>query len=69
MVREGDRVRVVPHETSPPTQKYARQKGYVTMTSPSVYGPQLFVQLDNNPDGIDTAFEENDLEEIPPLED
>jgi hypothetical protein len=69
MIREGDRVRVVPHEASPPTQKYASQKGYVAMTSPSVYGPQLFVQLDNNPDGVDTAFEENDLEEIPPLED
>jgi hypothetical protein len=69
MIREGDRVRVVPHEASPPTQKYASQKGYVTMTSPSVYGPLLFVQLDNNPDGVDTAFEENDLEEIPPLED
>jgi hypothetical protein len=29
----------------------------------------LFVQLDNNPESIDTAFEENDLEEISPLED
>ena len=69
MIREGDRVRVVPHEASPPTQKYAGQKGNVTMSTPSVYGPQLFVQLDNNPYGIDTAFEENDLEEIPLLED
>jgi hypothetical protein len=69
MVREGNRVRVVPHEASPPTQKYASQKGYVKMTSPGTYGPQLFVQLDNNPEGIDTAFEENDLEEISPLED
>jgi hypothetical protein len=69
MIREGDRVRVVPHEVSPPTQKYASQKGYVTMTSPGTYGPQLFVQLDNNPEGIDTAFEEDDLEEISPLED
>ena len=45
------------------------QRGYVTMSTPSVYGPQLFVQLDNNPEGIDTAFEEDDLEEIPLLED
>jgi hypothetical protein len=29
----------------------------------------LFVQFDNNAEGIDTAFEENDLEEISPLED
>jgi hypothetical protein len=69
MIREGDRVRVIPHEVSPPTQKYANQKGYVTMTSSGTYGPQLFVQLDNNPDGLDTAFEEGDLEEISPLED
>ena len=69
MIREGDRVRVVSREASPPTQKYAGQKGYVTMSLPSIYGPQLFVQLDNNPDGIDTAFEEDDLEEVPPLED
>jgi hypothetical protein len=66
---EGDRVRVVPHEVSPPTQKYASQKGCVTMNSPGTYGPQLFVQLKNNPEGIDTAFEEDDLEEISPLED
>ena len=50
MIREGDSVRVIPHEVSPPTQKYASQKGCVTMTSPGTYGPQLFVQLDNNPD-------------------
>jgi hypothetical protein len=69
MIREGDRVRVVPHKISPPTRKYASQKGYVTMTSPGNYGVQLFVQLDNNPEGIDTAFEEGDLEEISPPED
>jgi hypothetical protein len=68
MIREGERVRVVPRQASPPTQKYASQKGYVTMTTPSVYGPLVFVQLDNNPDGIDTAFEEEDLEEVSPLE-
>jgi siroheme synthase (precorrin-2 oxidase/ferrochelatase) len=69
LIREGERVRVVPREVSPPTHKYAGQKGYVTMTSPSIYGPVLFVQLDKNPDGIDTAFEKEDLEEVPPLED
>ena len=69
MIREGDRVRVVPREPSAPAQKYANQKGYVMMTSPSIYGPLLFVQLDNNPDGIDMAFEEVNLEEGPPLKD
>jgi siroheme synthase (precorrin-2 oxidase/ferrochelatase) len=69
LIREGERVRVVPREVSPPTHKYAGRKAYVTMTSPSIYGPVLFVQLDKNPDGIDTAFEEEDLEEVPPLED
>jgi hypothetical protein len=69
MIREGQRVKVIAREVSPPTHKYAGQKGYVTMSSPSIYGPLLFVQLDNNPDGIDTAFEEDDLEEVPALED
>ncbi len=69
MIREGERVKVVAREVSPPTHKYAGQKGYVTMTSPSIYGPVLFVQLDSNPDGIDTAFEEEDLEGLSPLED
>ncbi len=69
MIREGERVKVVSREVSPPTHKYAGQKGYVTMTSPSIYGPVLFVQLDSNPDGIDTAFEEEDLEGLSPLED
>jgi hypothetical protein len=69
MIREGERVRVVTREASPPTQKYVGQKGYVTMTAPSIYGPLLFVQLDNNPHGVDTAFEEGDLEELPPWED
>ena len=69
LIREGERVKVVSREVSPPTHKYAGQKGYVTMTSPSIYGPVLFVQLDSNPDGIDTAFEEADLEGLSPLED
>jgi hypothetical protein len=68
MIREGERVKVIAREVSPPTHKYAGQKGYVTMTSPTIYGPLFFVHLDNNPDGIDTAFEEDDLEEVPPLE-
>jgi hypothetical protein len=69
LIREGERVQVVAREVSPPTHKYAGQRGYVTMTSPSIYGPVLFVQLDSNPDGIDTAFEEEDLEGLSPLED
>jgi hypothetical protein len=68
MIRKGERVKVIAREVSPPTHKYAGQKGYVTMTLPSIYGPVFFVQLDNNPDCIDTAFEEDDLEEVPPLE-
>jgi hypothetical protein len=36
MIREGDRVRVLLREQSPPSQKYAAQSGVVTMTSPSV---------------------------------
>ena len=35
-----------------------------TMSAPSIYGPLLFVQLDNKPAGIDTAFEEGELEEL-----
>jgi hypothetical protein len=69
LIHEGERVKVVSREVSPPTRKYAGQKGYVTMTSPSIYGPVLFVQLDSNPDGIDTAFKEEDLEGLSPLED
>ena len=70
MIREGERVRVVPREESPPTQKkYAGQKGYVTMSAPTIYGPLLFVRLDNNSAGIDTAFEEGELEELPVWED
>jgi hypothetical protein len=68
MMGEGDRVRVIPHEASPPTQKYPGHEGRVTMTAPGTYGPLLFVQLDGNPEGIDTAFEESDLEEVPSSE-
>jgi hypothetical protein len=68
MIREGDRVRVVPHEASPPAQKYPGREGRVTMSAPGTYGPLVFVQLDQNPDGIDTAFEEDDLEGVPPSE-
>ena len=64
MIREGDRVRVVLREESPPSKKYAGQSGVVTMSSPSVYGPLLFVQMDGNPDDVDTGFREDDLEEV-----
>lgn len=64
MIREGDRVKVVPREESPPSMEYSGQTGVVTMTSPSVYGPLLFVQMDDNPDGVDTGFREDDLEEV-----
>jgi hypothetical protein len=64
MIREGDRVRIVHREASPPSMKYAGQTGVVTMTSPSVYGPLLFVQMDGNPDDVDTGFSEDDLEEV-----
>jgi hypothetical protein len=69
MIREGDRVRVLPREASPPSMKYASQTGVVTMISPSVYGPLLFVQIDGNPDDVDTGFSEDDLEEVQEWED
>jgi hypothetical protein len=69
MIREGDRVRVVLREESPPSMKYAGQSGIVTMTSPSVYGPLLFVQMDENPEDVDTGFREDDLEEVGEWED
>lgn len=64
MIEEGDRVRVVPHEQSPPSVKYAGRTGSVTMLSPSVYGPLVFVHMDGNPGGVDTSFDEDDLEEV-----
>lgn len=64
MIEEGDRVRVIPHEESPPSLKYAGQTGLVTMTCPSVNGPLLFVHMDGNPRGVDTGFCEGDLEEV-----
>jgi hypothetical protein len=69
MIREGDRVRVVLREESPPSMKCAGQSGIVTMTSPSVYGPLLFVQMDENPEDVDTGFREDDLEEVGEWED
>jgi hypothetical protein len=68
MIR-GNRVRVLPREESPPSQKYAGQTGLVTMTSPSVYGPLLFVHMDGNPEDVDTGFSADDLEEVPEWED
>jgi hypothetical protein len=69
VISEGDRVKILPREESPPSKKYAGQTGVVTMTSPSVYGPLLFVQMDVNPDGVDTGFSEDDLEEVQEWED
>jgi hypothetical protein len=69
MTREGDRVRVLFREKSPPSWKYAGQRGVVTMTSPSVYGPLLFVQMDGNSDDVDSGFREDDLEEVLEWED
>jgi hypothetical protein len=69
MIREGDRVRVVLREGSPPSKKYAGLSGVVTTTSPSVYGPLLFVQMDENPEDVDTGFREDDLEEVQEWED
>jgi hypothetical protein len=64
MIEEGDRVRVIPREESPPSLKYAGRTGLVTMTCPSVYGPLLFVHIDGNPGDVDTGFNEGDLEEV-----
>ena len=57
-------MRVLPREESPPSKKYAGQTGVVTTTSPSAYGTLLFVQMDGNPDDVDTGFREDDLEEV-----
>lgn len=65
MIREGDRIRVIPREESPPSKKYAGQTGVVTVISPSMYGPLLFVQVDGNPDDVDTAFSEDVLRPEP----
>jgi hypothetical protein len=64
MIEEGDRVRVTPHEKSPPSLKYAGQTGLVTMTCPSVNGPLLYVHMDERPGGVETGFREDDLEEV-----
>jgi hypothetical protein len=61
MIREGAPVRVVARETSPPALKYAGHAGRVAKTSPSLYSTIFFVQLDANPDGVHTAFDEQDL--------
>ena len=63
MIREGAPVRVVARETSPPAVKYAGRTGHVTMASPSLYATIFFVQLDEAPDGVHTAFDEEDLVE------
>ncbi len=63
MIREGAPVRVVARETSPPAVKYAGHTGRVSMASPSLYATIFFVQLDGAPDGVHTAFDEQDLVE------
>lgn len=62
MIAEGALVRVVAREQSPPSVKYGGHIGRVTTTSPSVYGMLFFVQMDNNRAGVDTAFDQRDLE-------
>ena len=64
MIEEGDRVRVVAREKSPPSLKYAGQRGIVAMTTPSVYGPLFYVHIDGNPGGVETGFSEEDLQEV-----
>lgn len=64
MIAEGDLVRVVAREQSPPSVKYEGHVGRVTMTSPSVYGTLFFVRMDDRLVGVDTAFDERDLEEM-----
>lgn len=54
-------MRVVARETSPPAVKYAGHTGRVATTSPSLYETIFFVQLDEDPEGVHTAFEERDL--------
>ena len=62
MIAEGALVRVVAREQSPPSVKYDGHVGRVTTTSPSVYGMLFFVQMDTNLAGVDTAFDQQDLE-------
>jgi hypothetical protein len=64
MIEEGDRVRVVPREKSPPSLNYAGQMGIVTMIIPSIYGPLFFVHVDGNPGSVETGFSEADLQEV-----
>ena len=64
MIAEGALVKVVAREQSPPSVKYDGHTGRVTTTSPSVYGTLIFVQMDGNLVGVDTAFDRQDLEEV-----
>ena len=61
MIKEGAPVRVVARVTSPPAVRYAGRTGRVAKTSPSRYETIFFVQLDEDPEGVYTAFEERDL--------
>jgi hypothetical protein len=62
VITQGDLVRVSAREQSPPSVKYDGHVGRVTTISPSIYGELFFVQMDGNPAGVDTAFEQQDLE-------
>ena len=64
MIEEGDRVRVVAREKSPTSLKYAGHRGIVRTTAPTVYGPLFYVHLDGNPGGVETGFNQEDLEEV-----
>lgn len=64
MISEGALVKVVAREQSPPSVKYDGHIGRVTTTSPGVYGTLYFVQMDANLAGVDTAFDQQDLEAL-----
>ena len=55
---------MVAREQSPPSVKYEEHVGRVTTISPSVYGMLFFVQMDINLAGVDTAFDQQDLEVV-----
>jgi hypothetical protein len=57
-------VRVVAREQSPPSVRYADRTGRVALAAPGLYEPVVFVQLDDRPDGVHTAFSQRDLVEV-----
>lgn len=64
MIAEGVLVKVSAREQSPPSIKYDGHIGRVITTAPSIYGTLLFVQMDDNLVGVDTAFDQQDLEVV-----